>query len=60
MSMFDGMARLAAARLSGRAMRRTARLIEALPAEVQKDIGWRWSPRGPGSAAAKHFGWVGQ
>jgi hypothetical protein len=40
MSMFDGLARIAKARTQ----RRTEALLNSLPLEVQKDIGWRWSP----------------
>ena len=58
--MFDGLTAFVAAQLQARSERRTAMLIENLPAEVQKDIGWRWSPRGAGHARSKHFGWVGQ
>jgi len=49
MSMFDGFARFAKAR----AERRTAALINALPLEVQKDIGWRWSSSRPEPASAR-------
>jgi hypothetical protein len=58
--MIDGLTAFVAAQLRARSERRTAMLIENLPEEVQKDIGWRWSPRGPGRRAARHFGWVGQ
>jgi hypothetical protein len=58
--MIDGLTAFVAAQIRARSERRTAMLIGNLPEEVQKDIGWRWSPRGPGRTAAKHFGWVGQ
>jgi len=58
--MIDGLTAFVAAQLRARSERRTAALIENLPAEVQKDIGWRWSPRGSGGGKSKHFGWVGQ
>jgi acetyl esterase/lipase len=54
--MFDGLTAFVAAQIRARSERRTAMLIENLPAEVQKDIGWRWSPRGPGRAKSKHVG----
>lgn len=60
MSMFEGFARFAAGRRKARAERRTALLIRSLPEEVQKDIGWRWAPRGPGRPVSRQFGWVGQ
>lgn len=49
MSMFDGFARFAKAR----AERRTALLLNALPLEVQKDIGWRWSSSRPEPTGGK-------
>ena len=58
--MIDGLTAFVAAQMRARSERRTAMLIGNLPAEVQKDIGWRWSPRGPDRAPAKPFGWVGQ
>jgi hypothetical protein len=58
--MFDGLTAFVAAQIRARSERRTAMLIGNLPAEVQKDIGWRWSPRGSGHPQSKHFGWVGQ
>ncbi|MGD9916133.1 MAG: hypothetical protein AB7S80_18810 [Rhizobiaceae bacterium] len=60
MSMFDNIARFAASQRRARAERRTARIIEQLPQDVQKDIGWRWTPRGPGRPMARHFDFVGQ
>ena len=45
--MFEGFARFTSTRLKAR---RTAQLLNALPAEVQKDIGWKWSPRLRGNA----------
>jgi hypothetical protein len=58
--MIDGLTAFVAAQLRARSERRTAMMIHSLPAEVQKDIGWRWSPRGPSRPHSKHFGWVGQ
>lgn len=49
MSMFDGLARMAKAR----AERRTAMILNSLPLEVQKDIGWRWSPSRPEPSAGR-------
>lgn len=43
--MFDDLARFARKRLKARAARRTEYLLDQLPADVQKDIGWKWSPR---------------
>jgi hypothetical protein len=43
MSMSKALAWIASGHKS-RANRRTANIINALPEEVQKDIGWRWSP----------------
>lgn len=38
--MFESFARIARAR----ARRRTEMMLDELSLEVQKDIGWRWSP----------------
>ena len=38
--MFESFTRISKAR----ARRRTEALLNQLPLEVQKDIGWRWSP----------------
>lgn len=53
MSMFNGLARIAKAR----AQRRTEVLLDSLPLEVQKDIGWRWSPSRRGPVNAKLEDW---
>jgi len=45
--MFEGFARFASTRIKAR---RTAQLLNSLPTEVQKDIGWKWSPRLRGNA----------
>lgn len=45
MSIMDGLARFASAQKQAQARRRTERLLDSLPDSVQKDIGWRWSPR---------------
>lgn len=45
--MFEGFTRFASTRIKAR---RTAQMLNALPAEVQKDIGWKWSPRLRGNA----------
>lgn len=39
-TMFESLTRMAEAR----ARRRTEAMLDQLPLEVQKDIGWRWSP----------------
>jgi len=38
--MFKSLTRIARAR----SRRRTELMLDQLPLEVQKDIGWRWSP----------------
>ncbi|MCB1469406.1 MAG: hypothetical protein M9944_00645 [Rhizobiaceae bacterium] len=38
--MFETLSRIAKAR----ARRRTESMLDRLPLEIQKDIGWRWSP----------------
>ncbi|MBX3597345.1 MAG: hypothetical protein KF874_07225 [Rhizobiaceae bacterium] len=44
MSMSTALAWIASGRMKSRAERRTADIINALPEEIQKDIGWRWTP----------------
>ncbi len=44
MSMSKALAWIASGRNKSRADRRTANIINSLPEEIQKDIGWRWSP----------------
>jgi hypothetical protein len=53
MSMFDGLARIAKLR----ARRRTELLLDSLPLEVQKDIGWRWSPNRRSPSPRKLADW---
>lgn len=43
MNSFRALAWIASAPLQARANRRTASIINALPDEVQKDIGWKWT-----------------
>ncbi|MEZ5802961.1 MAG: hypothetical protein R3E51_05865 [Rhizobiaceae bacterium] len=38
--MFESLMRIARTR----ARRRTEQMLDRLPLEIQKDIGWRWSP----------------
>lgn len=49
--MFKGFARFASTQFKARNRRLTAEMLDALPAEVQKDIGWKWSPRLRGNTA---------
>lgn len=44
MNMSKALAWIASDHLKSRANRRTANIINSLPEEIQKDIGWRWSP----------------
>lgn len=44
MNMSKALAWIASGHFKSRADRRTASIINALPEEIQKDIGWRWSP----------------
>lgn len=44
MSMSKALARIASGHFKSRADRRTASIINSLPEEIQKDIGWRWTP----------------
>lgn len=53
MSMFRGLARMARAR----ERRRTELLLESLPPEIQKDIGWRWSPNRRRPEMPVHAAW---
>lgn len=59
MSMFDSLARFAAARRKARAEYNTELLLNSLPLEIQKDIGWG-NRRGSGvSRTVSLFGWGG-
>lgn len=60
MSIFEGFARFAAHHRMAIAERRTRMLLNALPENVQKDIGWRWAPRLRGQPASGGIGFVGQ
>jgi hypothetical protein len=44
MNTFKALAWIASGHLKARAERRTTSILNALPDEVQKDIGWKWSP----------------
>lgn len=44
MNMSKALAWIASGHLKSRADRRTANIINSLSEEVQKDIGWRWTP----------------
>ena len=44
MNMSKALAWFASSQMKARADRRTANIINSLPEEIQKDIGWRWSP----------------
>lgn len=60
MSIFEGFARFAEDGKRALAARRTRMLLEALPENVQKDIGWRWAPRTRGqhrTAGLDFFGY---
>lgn len=43
MNSFKALAWIASGQLKARAERRTANIINALPDQVQKDIGWKWT-----------------
>ena len=45
MSILDGFSRLRVAYRRARGNAEAIRAINALPPELQKDIGWKWSPR---------------
>lgn len=59
MSMFDSFARFAASRRKARAERNTELLLNSLPLEIQKDIGWGNGPRSGASRTVSLFGWGG-
>ena len=44
MNMSKALAWIASGHLKSRSERNTASIINALPEEIQKDIGWRWTP----------------
>jgi len=50
MSMLDGLYRLRVAYHRAQRNAEAMRAINALPPELQKDIGWKWSPRLRGTA----------
>jgi hypothetical protein len=59
MSMFDGFVRFAAARRKARADRNTEMLLNSLPLEIQKDIGWGGGNRATVSGTVALHGWGG-
>ena len=60
MSIFDGLMRFAEGQLEARAARRTREMLNALPENIQKDIGWRWAPRTRGQHSTSRIDFVGQ
>jgi hypothetical protein len=59
MSMFDSFARFAASQRKARAERNTELLLNSLPLEIQKDIGWGNGRRSGASSTVSLFGWGG-
>lgn len=51
MSILTGLAQLRAAYRRAQRNAEAIRVLNALPPELQKDIGWRWTPRLRGTAA---------
>jgi hypothetical protein len=56
MTIIDGISRFAATQRKAAAWRRTERMLNALPEEVQKDIGWRATGTAP-HPFSSIFGW---
>lgn len=52
MSIIEGLVRFAEGGKRALAARRTRTLLETLPENIQKDIGWRWAPRTRGQHRA--------
>jgi len=59
MSVFESLARFAAARRMARAQRETQQMLNALPLEIQKDIGWGGGGHARASRTASLHGWGG-
>lgn len=59
MSIFRDLARFAESRFQAHAERRTHMLLNALPEDIQKDIGWRWAPRGRGQHNRRDMSFFG-
>ncbi|MBX3576974.1 MAG: hypothetical protein KF723_07180 [Rhizobiaceae bacterium] len=59
MGMFDGLARFAAARRKARVEHNTQLLLDSLPLEIQKDIGWGSGRRSTVSGTVSLYGWGG-
>lgn len=58
MNTFKALASFASGHLQARANRRTASIINSLSEEVQKDIGWKWTPnRRDHSVQSISLGW---
>ena len=57
MSIFDDMASFARSMRQARARRHTAEMLDALPRDVQKDIGWKWAPRLRGRGQRATIDW---
>jgi hypothetical protein len=57
MNMSKALAWIASGHIKARADRRTASIINALPEEVQKDIGWKWSPNRRERGVKPALGW---
>lgn len=53
MSFLNGLSRIARAH----ARRRTEVMLNALPLEIQKDIGWRWSSNRRESEVSRLSAW---
>ena len=57
MSIFDDIGRLGAALRNARRNRKAIRELNALPPELQKDIGWPSNPRAQAGAPARRAYW---
>ena len=57
MNAFRALAWIASAPMKLRAQRRTASIINALPDEVQKDIGWKWTANRRAPVANTSLDW---
>lgn len=57
MNTFKALAWIASGHLKALADRRTASIINALPEEVQKDIGWKWTPNRREHSVKAGLGW---
>lgn len=57
MNAFKALAWIASGQIKARAERRTASIINALPDEVQKDIGWKWTANRRAPVAKSSLDW---